>query len=289
MSITMRRAFTIVELLVVVTIIVVLLSLLVPAMSKAIYQAQLVKCATNYRFLVNASQNYALDYQKKYPYRDLPNPPNGASWPLAIQAHKLTHPLTGSGAPYYDLRPLLRPYAKINDVFNDPMCIPLDYDNPNANGASTTIYTSVFYWGGWYFRNGRTQEPMRGIFKLGSRFEAYDEFNPSRLLQMSVLAGDIDCASDYGQGWSSHPDGGNFNNQVASSDTAMESNWTGPRNRLPIDLNFAFEDGSVRQVRQVAYYERGDSPRNNDERMVRIANMNNQSGIDAQWNNVPLN
>src|SRR5688500_15697241 len=108
-----RKGFTLVELLVVVTIIVLLISMLIPALSKAIYQAQLGKCATNYKFVVNGTQNYTMDFQKQYPFRDLPSPPAGAGWPLAVQAHKLTHPLTGSGnAKGYDLRPMLRDYMK---------------------------------------------------------------------------------------------------------------------------------------------------------------------------------
>jgi prepilin-type N-terminal cleavage/methylation domain-containing protein len=43
----MRRIFTLVELLVVITILAVLLSLFQPAMRKAIYRASMVKCQTN--------------------------------------------------------------------------------------------------------------------------------------------------------------------------------------------------------------------------------------------------
>ena len=298
MSITTRRAFTIVELLVVVTIIVLLVSLLVPALSKAVYQAQLVKCATNYRFLAGGSQNYALDYKKRYPFRDLPLTPDAAPWPAGapgIQAHKLTHAgQTGTGVANYDLRPMLRPYVKIDDVFNDPLCIPLNYDNREATAATTSIYTSVFYWAGWYFVKDAV--PMPGILKLGDRFKAYDEFDRNkRIVSLGVLAGDIDCAGG-GTAWSSHPDFGAMTNRVAENAAWIESNWTKDgADRLPLDLNYAYDDGSVRRVDRVVYYSRWNTL-NNDERMVRIANFNTHSGsappgqpTSQQANNVPLN
>jgi len=294
-------AFTIVELLVVVTIIVVLLSLLVPAMSKAVYQAQLVKCATNYKYLAGGSTNYAIDHKKRYPHRDLPPNPEPAPWPagsVGIQAHKLTHAgTTGTGVANYDLRPMLRPYVKIDDVFNDPMCIPLNYDSREATAATTAIYTSVFYWAGWYFSlNGNA---MPGILKIGDRFQAYDVFdrNPQkRIVSLSVLAGDIDCSG--GNGWNSHPDFSTNRNQVAESAAWIESNWVGPANRAPVDLNYAYDDGSVRRVNRVRWYDRNASlpGPNNDERMVRIHNFNTQEGLSpsgpvfqGQANNVPLN
>ena len=44
-----RNGFTLVELLVVITIIVILLALLAPALDKAIYQAELAVCGTRVR------------------------------------------------------------------------------------------------------------------------------------------------------------------------------------------------------------------------------------------------
>ena len=290
----MGRAFTLVELLVIVTIIVVLLALLGPALGKAVYQAQLVKCATNYRFLANASYNYALDNKKRYPFRDLPTAPEPAPWPAGsrgIQAHKLTHSgTTGSGVANYDLRPMLRPYVRIDDVFNDPLCQPLNYDNRDAAAATTAIYTSIFYWAGWYFMD--EEKPMKGIFKIGDRFDAYDEHDtaPKRVVSLSVLAGDIDCTSN-GTGWNSHPDFNTNINRVSESAAWIESNWVGAPNRAPVDLNYAYDDGSVHRMTQVKWYNRNGPPnaQKNDERMVRIANFNTAGGWDDQRNNVPLN
>ena len=65
----MRKAFTLVELLVIITIIVVLLALLAPAMGKAIYQAQLAACATRLKSFATGVTVYAIDYRRSYPHR----------------------------------------------------------------------------------------------------------------------------------------------------------------------------------------------------------------------------
>ena len=63
-----RTGFTIVELMVVITITVVLLALLTPAMDQAIVRAELTRCAANQHALLNVLHIYAMNENgRKYP------------------------------------------------------------------------------------------------------------------------------------------------------------------------------------------------------------------------------
>ena len=61
------RAFTIIELLVVTTIIVVLVALLVPSMEQAMAQAQVARCAANMKQTATGWFTYIQDHQGKLP------------------------------------------------------------------------------------------------------------------------------------------------------------------------------------------------------------------------------
>src|SRR5687768_8628146 len=73
--------FTLVELLVVVAIIVTLIAMLSPALSKAIYQAELASCAGSQKTIASGIVAYTFDQRRAYPYRDAVRHPDSSVWP----------------------------------------------------------------------------------------------------------------------------------------------------------------------------------------------------------------
>ena len=65
-----RSAFTLVELLVVIGIIALLISILLPVLSKAKEQANAVKCGANLRTLMSAFLMFAQDHKDHLPGLD---------------------------------------------------------------------------------------------------------------------------------------------------------------------------------------------------------------------------
>ena len=67
----LRRGFTLIELLVVIAIIAILVSILMPTLSKAKEMAKRASCGSNQRNLVTGCHMYAADYNGLYPVSTL--------------------------------------------------------------------------------------------------------------------------------------------------------------------------------------------------------------------------
>src|ERR1051326_3589056 len=91
--------FTLVELLVVITIIVVLLSLLAPAIDRAIYQAELARCGAQLRAIASQTVTYAMGARRTYPYRV------GARDPDWSESNLIRNANPGSFGSNWDERP----------------------------------------------------------------------------------------------------------------------------------------------------------------------------------------
>ncbi len=225
-----RIGFTLVELLVVITIIVVLLALLTPAMDQAIYQAELAVCATTLKGIATGAQTYAAGSRRFYPARAASN---ASAYNLKVSA--------------WDYRPALRSVLSVNASLNDRFAPRrMDLDQSKA----TSVSSSYLLWFGYQYVG------EQGMKRLGDRW-TYAINGTTQRSTFSVLATDT-LANNLATAVTYHQD---LSNSMGGGDTVDDASYTysrwwlaGGGNLIPplyYDMNAAFDDGSVRTLAKV--------------------------------------
>jgi prepilin-type N-terminal cleavage/methylation domain-containing protein len=268
--------FTLVELLVVITIIVVLLALLTPAMDRAIYQAELAMCGAQQSATVKGLSSYAMNFQRNYPYRRIiaeGQNDTGNAFPSILNQGS-----AGGGSGVQpdsdnsgDDRVPLEGYVDMK-LLVDPLCERVDLGNPDP---TIWYYSSYALWFGFNYKG------QQGMTRFGNRLTWVDaSVSPAATYRMDWLITDLD---DVFPGWpwnvGSHPDElGLLENQAIESgarkgNPLFEANgnvsretlswWLtfGAWDRGEIEMNAGSADGSVTRYNDVRPYD--------DERMGR--------------------
>jgi hypothetical protein len=253
-----RTAFTLVELLVVVATIVVLLALLMPALEKAVYQAELAVCAAKLKGIAGGVVVYASENKRSYPHR--PGTELFNFWTADT--------LNDGDLTVADDRPLLRTILTIDKSLQCPFDEPMNLDT--APDDAITL-SSFCMWFGYGFPN---QSKMR---RLGDRWS----WNGTRY---DWLASDKDETSTGAWAANSHPDHAGvmveqiYDNRFitgfgvggvnVNGNPYVFSRWgmSGGHKRGPVDSNAAAENGSV--IRNQNLIVNSDSTV--DERLDRV-------------------
>src|SRR5438105_3046119 len=138
------RAVTLLELLVVITIIVILIALLFPALSGIMETAHRTTCLNNQRQLATAVVTYCNDHEGSLPFDNWGDSgyANSAGWlyngATAKVQNPVLNPSAGGGADGGYATGLLWPYLHNMKVYWCPLDKPQPYTDSNGN----VIYTS---------------------------------------------------------------------------------------------------------------------------------------------------
>ncbi len=251
-DIGIRQGFTLVELLVVVAIIAVLLSLLTPALDRAIYQVELAICMARFDGIGMAMATYAMANKRFYVSR------YSMRTATAGRANLLNAgPLPAD--PAFDDRPLLEKAFDL-DILVDPLSPKISFKKAD-NPGDPFCYTSTPLWAGWQ------QIGQRGMVKLGDRLISGNNFDSTdtKVYHFNVLAADLDqIANTLNEFRTAHPDHEGlewvykFENESAyglPSDTVAtnftNSQWVANAGRGKVDQNYLFDDGAVLRYNNV--------------------------------------
>lgn len=156
-----RRGFTLVELLVVISIIAILISLLLPALAKARQAGLRIQTASNMRQIGIAFAEYADQYRGQYPPNFVANYPMGVygggsqgfpAWGLELLYY--SGPAPGYTPPNQNFQPgILTPNAQgISLLFSTqpgasrPSSIPASYYNTQGLLINWGFYTGFIDW-----------------------------------------------------------------------------------------------------------------------------------------------
>ncbi|MBI1368440.1 MAG: prepilin-type N-terminal cleavage/methylation domain-containing protein [Planctomycetes bacterium] len=125
-----RRAFSLIELLVVVSIVALLVAILLPSLRQARYAARLTVCASNLHQSGLGFLGFAADHAGRYPE-------HGFNKPTALK----------QGAT--DLRDAYNPYVDLNRLAC-PFTESIDYTHPPLAATNSVEWTYVWF-AGWRF------------------------------------------------------------------------------------------------------------------------------------------
>jgi prepilin-type N-terminal cleavage/methylation domain-containing protein len=253
-----RGGFTLVELLVVVSIIVLLLALLLPAMGKAVYQADLTVCSARQKSVVSAVLQYTFDNKRYYPTRGVKDQnSDGFKFFNPMQVYNF--------ARNYDLRAGVKDYVtSVNRQLQCSLIDPIDMENVDVDEVVESSY--LFFWGWTYVVN----PPEDGMFKVGDGF-TWD----GRTYTFLIMDMDVDYHGALTQ--ASHPDRQpkQLSPVIWDKFFAFGANFTlsrwsaNGRNRGFLDTNYGYDDGSVRRFTDVLQFIKQGANRP-DERFENI-------------------
>lgn len=270
-----NRAFTMIEVLVVVSIIAVLMSIALPVIDRAIYAAEQAKCSMTLKSTAQGVQTYAVGHNRLYPYRPTISKGN-VKRPnvLAIET------VGGSGG--VDDRPYLRDHVELKMLL-DPFLHEVDL-SADANDDGVVVYSNYAIWWGMFYRGSGG-----AMTRMGSKL-VYRDATTGESQSFRVLVSDWDASqgNTTERVHASHADDEGVMFELVQQNVANQTRamWYSDvtRERGKIDTNFALDDGSVKRYEKIAWDEASAGM---GQQMVKVPIRADNPDTSQMWLHLP--
>jgi prepilin-type N-terminal cleavage/methylation domain-containing protein len=170
-----RRAFTLVELLVVITIIAILMASSMPAFSKARLTAKRTKCMAHLRGIGQGMKAYLVDNSERYPYASsFPLPPDPPAPGIVAGESALEPPDDEDPLPDADLPPIYEALGRELGHQQKVFICPADHNTQESRIETRTYHETLgtsYEWEAWAY-NGKRVGHTRYTGKKGAPKES---------------------------------------------------------------------------------------------------------------------
>jgi len=253
-----RNAFTLVELLVVISIIGMLASLTLPAVMRAITAAKMAQTINNQSQIVKGIQAYE---QAKQMYPPGYSNQGGANWPWTVRLLPFIDKQEIYDALKASADPTLSTNA--NAVYIELLVSPVD--EKSSNGPSLSIVGNFgqpdslvqppVTGGGDYKANGIFHDWVRGNKIKSDNGDIVDGKSTTLLIAENVnVQSWADVSSEFSQGMTWHPSGTApvaINDEI---DQPLTIDRARPASRLPLGFVAGFADGTAKFISEDINY-----------------------------------
>ena len=276
---TSKGGFTLVELLVVITIVAVLLALLAPALDKAIYQAELAACAANQKGTTAGILIYAHDFKRFYPFRP------GHSNRAGHQPRRIKSSLIYDPRLAFDDRIAIKRHVDLK-LLVCPLTGKIDLGFEANDNLTGDIFAPYNLWFGLHY-SASPAGPQKGMLRLGDRFTWSGSRYTPESVRFNVLTSDTDYIDEAGGlATATHPDDDRRmenivrQNQLVTRSRETYSQWVHRPSfeRPTIDQNYGFDDGAISRLDRVTW---------NDNRLVKVPSWANSQNLDTIYIQIP--
>lgn len=142
MVLSIKRQFTLIELLIVIAIIAILMTILLPSLQQAKLTAKIAVCSGNLKQIGMGLTTYTGDHDGWYPYRDYYE---ADPWKFSYYTSSSNFGTNGTNGPHPWVYELIEMYIPPSGIYACPVKNPVWQNSwPSSNSS-----TKIWYWQGY--------------------------------------------------------------------------------------------------------------------------------------------